>query len=76
MGTTLEEVKAGTTVRFQAVGDDELRAKLRRLGFLDGAVDCRRHLSKGPVVVARHGTELALGASVAAGITITEVGNQ
>lgn len=73
MGTTLDEVPAGTAVRIEAVGDDELRAKLRRLGFLDGRVDCRRHLTKGPVVVSRHGTDLALGQSVAQGIEITEV---
>ena len=73
MELSLADVSAGTSFYIERVGDDQLRAKLRRLGFLDGQVDCRTRLSKGPVVVSRHGTELALGASVATDIEITEV---
>jgi len=73
MERTLAEIGAGTAFEIEGVDDDELRAKLRRLGFLDGRVDCRNRLRKGPVVVSRHGTDLALGADVAKGIHITEV---
>jgi ferrous iron transport protein A len=73
MTPTLAEIPAETAFEIDRVGDDELRAKLRRLGFLDGRVDCRRRLSNGPVVVSRRGTDLALGASVAAEIAVTEV---
>lgn len=73
MGISLAEVSAGTSFCIERVGNDQLRAKLRRLGFLDGRVNCRTRLSKGPVVVTRRGTDLALGASVANGIDITEV---
>ena len=73
MESTLAAVTAGTTFRIEAVPDDQLRAKLRRLGFLDGRVDCRRRLSKGPVVISRRGTDLALGATVAADIEVREV---
>ena len=73
MEMSLAEVSAGTSFHIERVGDDTLRAKLRRLGFLDGRVNCRTRLSKGPVVVSRHGTDLALGATVATDIEITEV---
>jgi ferrous iron transport protein A len=73
MGTTLADVAAGTSFAIEAVGDDDLRAKLRRLGFLDGRVDCRHRLRKGPVIVSRRGTDLALGADVATDVRIQEV---
>ncbi|MFB6110530.1 MAG: ferrous iron transport protein A [Halodesulfurarchaeum sp.] len=73
MRGTLTDISAGASFEIEQVGDDDLRAKLRRLGFLDGRVDCRNHLRKGPVVVSRRGTELALGADVAAQIRIREV---
>ncbi len=76
MRTTLAEVTAETSFRIEEVTDDQLRAKLRRLGFLDGRIDCRTRLSKGPVVISRRGTDLALGATVADGITVTEVENE
>ncbi|MDZ7849669.1 MAG: FeoA family protein [Halodesulfurarchaeum sp.] len=73
MSATLADVSTDAAFEIERVEDDELLAKLRRLGFLDGRVNCQRRLSKGPVVVSRHGTDLALGASVAETITITEV---
>ncbi|MEF8771887.1 FeoA family protein [Halodesulfurarchaeum sp.] len=73
MDRTLADVSADTAFEIEVVKDNELRAKLRRLGFLDGRVNCQRRLSKGPVVVSRRGTDLALGAGVAKTITITEV---
>ncbi|MFB6086482.1 MAG: ferrous iron transport protein A [Halodesulfurarchaeum sp.] len=73
METTLAEVGTGDAFHIDHVENDQLRAKLRRLGFLDGRVECRTRLTRGPVVVSRRGTDLALGASVADGIAITEV---
>lgn len=73
MGESLADVAAGDAFHIEEVADDQLRAKLRRLGFLDGRVECRTRLSKGPVVVSRRGTDLALGRTVANDIAITEV---
>ena len=73
MGTTLADVAAGTSFAIEAVDDDDLRARLRRLGFLDGRVDCRHRLHNGPVIVSRRGTDLALGAAVATDVRIREV---
>ena len=73
MGTTLADVAAGTSFSIAAVDDDDLRAKLRRLGFLDGRVDCRHRLHNGPVIVSHRGTDLALGATVATGVQVREV---
>ena len=75
MNPTLADISADTVFEIERVGDDELRAKLRRLGFLDGRVDCQRRFANGPVVLSRRGTDLALGASVAAEIAVTEVEN-
>ncbi|MFB6093485.1 MAG: ferrous iron transport protein A [Halanaeroarchaeum sp.] len=71
MGTTLHDVSKGETFHIDEVGDDEVRAQLQRMGFLDGAVECRQHLADGPVVISRRGTDLALGAPVAESVEIT-----
>ncbi|MFB6134448.1 MAG: ferrous iron transport protein A [Halanaeroarchaeum sp.] len=71
MRTTLHEVQAGEAFRIDAVADDEVRAQLLRMGFLDGEVECRQHLRKGPVVISRRGTDLALGAPVAKSVAVT-----
>ncbi|MFB6202790.1 MAG: ferrous iron transport protein A [Halorhabdus sp.] len=70
MGDVLADVDAGETVRLVDVPDGDTRARLLRLGFLDGTVECRHHVRKGPVIVERRGTELALGASLANDIEI------
>jgi len=71
MVTTLSAVSPGVAVEITAVPDPTARAKLLRLGFLDGPVECRRRLRKGPVVLRRHGTELAIGAPLADRIEVT-----
>ncbi|MFB6352983.1 MAG: ferrous iron transport protein A [Halobacteriales archaeon] len=72
MTTTLSDVSAGSEVEIRDVPDGTARARLLRLGFLDGAVECRRRLRNGPVVVRRNGTELAIGAPLAERIEVTE----
>lgn len=69
----LDELDGGSWFRIEAVPDPGLRARLLRLGFLDGPVQCAHRVRNGPVVITREGTELALGASVAADIEIAEV---
>jgi ferrous iron transport protein A len=70
MPERLSDVSRGDEFRIEAVPDDQVRAQLLRLGFLDGSVRCRRRLRNGPVVVKRNGTELAIGATVADGIRV------
>jgi len=65
MTERLSDVDEGDEFEIGTVTDDQVRARLLRLGFLDGSVRCRRRLRKGPVVVRRNGTELAIGAAVA-----------
>lgn len=73
MSTNLDDVDAGMRFRLDTVPDDDLRARLLRLGFLDGPVTCRHRINNGPVVITRDGTELAVGQSVAAQICVTGV---
>lgn len=70
MSEVLADVGSGESVRLADVPDGDTRARLLRLGFLDGAVECRHHIRKGPVIVRRNGTDLALGADLAAEIEI------
>jgi ferrous iron transport protein A len=73
MSVNLEDVGAGMRCRLDTVPDDDLRARLLRLGFLDGPVYCRHRMRNGPVVISRDGTDLAVGRSVAADIEVSEV---
>lgn len=70
MGNVLSNAGRGDEFEIDSVPDETVRAKLLRLGFLDGAVECRSRVRNGPVVVRRNGTELAIGASMADRITI------
>lgn len=70
MTRDLSTVEAGTTVEIASVSDDTTRARLLRLGFLDGPVECRRRVTDGPVIVRRNGTDLAIGKSIAERIAI------
>ncbi|MFB6114178.1 MAG: ferrous iron transport protein A [Halodesulfurarchaeum sp.] len=70
---TLDDVSPGQQFRIAGVDDSGLRARLLRLGFMDGPVTVRNRLRRGPVVVSRNGTDLALGASVAERIEVDEV---
>jgi len=71
MSDMLADTTPGETVVVEHVPDDGVRARLLRLGFLDGAVECRHRLRKGPIVLRRNGTELALGADLAREIEVT-----
>jgi len=71
MGRTLRDVRPGEAFRIESVGDDDVRAQLLRMGFLDGRVECRQTLRNGPVIITHRGTQLALGAPVAADVTVT-----
>lgn len=67
----LSGIDGDQRVQIQDVPDEDVRAHLLRIGMLDGPVTCRAHISKGPVIVERNGTTIALGASVADDITVT-----
>lgn len=67
----LSGVERGQKVRIRDVPDDDVRAHLLRIGMLDGPVRCRTRITKGPVVVERNGTTMAIGASVAEEIRVT-----
>lgn len=73
MSSTLDDVSAGRRCRLETVPDERLRARLLRLGFLDGPVTCRHRVRKGPVVIAREGTDLAVGRRLAKDIEVAEV---
>lgn len=73
MSETLSTAAPGSTVAIESVSDETTRARLLRLGFLDGPVECRRRVRNGPVIVSRNGTDLAVGASVANEIRITTI---
>lgn len=71
MTEVLADTAPGETVALDRVPDENVRARLLRLGFLDGDVECRQRLRKGPIVLRHNGTELALGADLAAEIEVT-----
>jgi len=68
----LSGVSGGERVQIRAVPDERVRAHLLRIGMLDGPVRCRTTLSRGPVVLERNGTTIALGDAVADDITVAE----
>lgn len=65
MTRSLSDVPPPERVTLTHVPDDETRARLLRLGLLDGDVECRRRIRNGPVVLRRRGTEVALGRTLA-----------
>lgn len=71
MSEVLADVAPGESIVLEHVPADDVRARLLRLGFLDGYVECRHRLRKGPVVLRRNGTEMALGADLAADIEVS-----
>ncbi|MFB6105121.1 MAG: ferrous iron transport protein A [Halobacteriaceae archaeon] len=71
MTVSLSTLDRGEHFDIDAVGDPEVRAKLLRLGFLDGTVECHRRVPNGPVVLRRNGTTLAIGHRIAEDITVT-----
>ncbi|MFB6162616.1 MAG: ferrous iron transport protein A [Halococcoides sp.] len=70
MTVALADADAGESIEMCEVPDGDARAKLLRLGFLDGPVECRRQLTNGPVILRRNGTEMALGSALAEEIRI------
>ena len=70
MSPALSTARSGEAFRITDVPDDVARAQLLRLGLLDGAVECRRRINDGPVVIERNGTQFAIGAALADDITI------
>jgi ferrous iron transport protein A len=73
LAVSLSTVETGADFEIEAVGDGTTRARLLRLGFLDGAVECRHRVRNGPVIIRRNGTELAVGRPVAQGIEVAPV---
>lgn len=73
MAEILSDMSPGQRFRIASVGDPGLRARLLRLGFMDGPVTCQNRLRRGPVIVSREGTDLALGAAVADSIEVVQV---
>jgi ferrous iron transport protein A len=69
----LDDVETGERFQILEVPDGTVRAQLLRIGFLDGVVECRNRIRNGPVVLEADGTQIALGASVAAQIRIDAV---
>ncbi|WP_136688476.1 FeoA family protein [Halorhabdus amylolytica] len=76
MSDVLADVGSGEAVRLVEVPDGDTRARLLRLGFLDGAVECRHQIRSGPVIVRRNGTELALGSALAEEIQVDREGGE
>lgn len=70
MTSVLADIPPDESIELVAVPDDESRNRLLRLGFLDGRVTCHRQIRGGPVVVRRHGTEVALGRTLAREIVV------
>jgi Fe2+ transport system protein FeoA len=68
----LSTVDPGTTFEIKSVPDGTTRARLLRLGFLDGPVECYRRVPNGPVIVRRNGTDLAIGNPIAEDIDVTD----
>ncbi|GAA0554581.1 FeoA domain-containing protein [Halorubrum ejinorense] len=74
MVAALVDVPANEWIELIDVPDDESRARLLRLGLLDGRVKCHRRIRNGPVVVRRRGTEVALGRPLAREVTVERAG--
>jgi Fe2+ transport system protein FeoA len=72
MTRALSSADAGATVEIDVVPDDTTRARLLRLGFLDGPVECRRRVRNGPVLLRRNGTDIAIGKPIADEITVKD----
>jgi ferrous iron transport protein A len=70
MGTTLADVRTNDRFEVVTVPDENTRAQLLRLGFLDGEVECRQRVRNGPVILRRNGTDLALGRGLAKEIEV------
>ena len=73
MSPKLAEIEAGDRFEIVEVPDGKVRAQLLRIGFLDGIVECTNRIRNGPVVLEAGGTQIAIGASVAAEIVIDPV---
>lgn len=69
----LSDVEAEQFVDIDEIPDDDVRAHLLRIGLLDGPIQCRTHITNGPVVIERNGTTVAVGASVAEEISVSPV---
>ena len=74
MVAKLADVQSEDAVELVEVPDGDTRARLLRLGLLDGAVECRHKVRNGPVIVRRNGTELALGRALADEIEVEPAG--
>jgi ferrous iron transport protein A len=70
MVAALVDVPPDEWVELIDVPAGEPRARLLRLGLLDGRVKCHRRVRNGPVVVRCHGTEVALGRGLAEDVTV------
>ncbi|MEZ3117997.1 ferrous iron transport protein A [Halobaculum sp. MBLA0147] len=76
MTLALGDVRQNEQFELVTVPDEEIKARLRRLGLHDGVVECRRQLRGGPTIVRRSGTQLAIGAGLADRIEIERAEHQ
>lgn len=73
--STIAASAQGDVFTIESIPDPDVRARLLRLGFLDGEVECYRRVRNGPVVLRRNGTTLAIGRRIADDITVTREGS-
>lgn len=68
---TLNEIKAGQTVRIQEIRDADVAMQALRMGIIPGAVVlCVAKVPAGPAVIVYGGMELALGHHLCEQITV------
>ena len=71
---TLDQCKRGQLIRIESIPNDIVRAQAIRFGISEGAVvNCREVVPAGPVVVARHKQEIAIGRQLARSIVVETV---
>jgi len=75
MNRTLSEVSRGETVRVAGVDSDRRTVRrLAEMGLTPGVAVTVLQTSKGPILVAVRGARVAVGQTMAAGITVAPDG--
>ncbi len=71
---TLDGAKRGQRVKILSIPNDMIRTQAIRFGIAEGAVvTCREIVPAGPVVIAMHNQEIAIGRNLARNITVEAV---